>query len=231
MSTDPEQGIIREQCRALISKTFVLSVSLDDHEHIPLEDCEGMNNAVGSILEQVVLVLLQRHLPAFVGGPRQRSPDYYNRGIYEYELKCFQNNPSFDLANYDAYVAQLCQDNGIRRKLFDTTYLVFQYECAGSRIQIRQFWMLQIWDLVSYHGRYPLSIQNKRGIWYNLRPSSVKGWADSGKNAHRFLYHLIGSIRLCPNPIDKTRILERLMSQMACLSIDVSRSFSVQGME
>ena len=108
--------------------------------------------------------------------------------------------------------------DGVYRKLFNTKYLVFRYNMLSNcKIKIQQFWMLSIWDLVAYTGKYPISIQNKHGIWYNIRPSSEKGWTDNTRTAKKFITAIIDSIRACPNPLDKDTILYNLYAQIASL--------------
>jgi hypothetical protein len=221
MDFDPDHHTIKEQCQQLVGKDFVLSVSFDS-EILPLEDCEGLNNAVGSILEQTIFLVLKKVLEQFERGPKQKSPDYYNRKKHEYELKVFEKSAGFDISAYNAYIEQLALKNGICRKVFNTKYLVFKYNLSGCNIRIQKFWMLNIWDLVSCTGKYPISIQNKRGIWYNIRPSSENGWVDSKRNAKKFIESIVKSIQLCPNPIHKDKIIQKLNTQIALLPISLS---------
>jgi len=216
MDFDPDYYTIKEQCQQLVGTDFVLSVSFDS-ELLPLEDCEGLNNAVGSILEQMIFLILKKKLPYIERGSKQKSPDYYNRKIYEYELKCFEKNAGFDISAYNSYIEQLVLPNGICRKVFNTNYLVFKYNISDCKIRIQTFWMLNIWNLVGYNGKYPISIQNKRGIWYNIRPSSENGWIDCKRTAKMFLDSILKSIELCPNLLNKDNIIKKFHAQMALL--------------
>jgi len=218
MDCDPDYNTIKEQCQQLVGKDYVLSVSFDS-KILPLENNDGLINAVGSILEQIIFLELKKELPYLERGPKQKSPDYYNRKIYEYELKCFEKSAGFDISAYNAYIEQLVLKNGICRKVFNTKYLVFKYNLYGCKIRIQKFWMLNIWDLVSYTGKYPISIQNKRGIWHNIRPSSEKGWADNKRTAKQFIESIIKSIELCPNQLHKDKIIQKLYAQITLLPI------------
>jgi len=197
MEIDPDYEIIHEQCRRLVGKEFVLSISFDSMV-LPIGECPGLNNAVGSILEETIFLLLKKILPHIERGPKQKSPDYYNRGKYEYELKTFEKNAGFDISSYNAYIEQIIQENGLYRKIFDTKYLVFRYSLSECRIKIQRFWMLNIWNMINYTGKYPISIQNKHGVWFNIRPSSENGWTDKKREAKKFIHNLIESIRSCP---------------------------------
>lgn len=213
MKFDPDCSIIKKRCEQLIGKDFVMSVSFDS-EVLPLEECEGLNNAVGCILEQMVFLMLRKELSFLERGAKQKSPDYYNRNIYEYELKCFEKKPSFDISAYNSYVKQLEHPNGLQRKLFDTKYLVFKYCLTGSKIIIENFWMLNIWNLVNSTSKYPISVQMKHHIWFNIRPSTENKWYDKKRHPKFFIENIIKSIKLCPNMTGKDEVLQRLHEQI-----------------
>lgn len=217
MVRDPDYYIIKEKCQQLVGRSFEFTL-FSGSEMIPLGHCDGFINAVGHILESVTFWTLKEALPRLERGSQQKSPDLRNRE-YEYEIKSFETNPNFDISGYDAYIHQLAADNGIRRKILQTKYLVFQYKLFGCKIIIKNFWMLNIWNLVGYDGKYPITIQNKRGIWYNIRPSSLSGWADDKRDAKKFIENIIQSIQLCPNKSmhDKHRIIQRMYTQLAAL--------------
>jgi len=217
MDVDPDHRTIQESCQRLVGKEFVLSISLD-YEIVPLEDSEGLNNAVGSILEHAIFWVLKKDLLYLERGPKQKSPDYYNRKEYEYELKVFEKNAGFDISSYNAYVHQLCLQGGVCRKLFKTKYLVFKYSLTGCKITLQNFWMLNVWDLVNCSCKYPIGIQNKHGIWYNIRPSHERGWTDSQRDAKTFIESIIKSVYSCPNPLPKDKIIDDIKKQLLSLS-------------
>jgi hypothetical protein len=121
MDRDPDYYTIKDHCQQFVGKEFGLSVSFDS-EILSLEDCDGLNNAIGSILEQTIFLVLKKVLPQFTRGPKQKSPDYFNRDKYEYELECFETTAGFDISAYNAYIEQLAHENGIHRKIVDTKY-------------------------------------------------------------------------------------------------------------
>ena len=63
--------------------------------------------------------------------------------------------------------------------------------------------MCSIWQLPSYKGKRPLSIQCKRGMWYNLRPGSENDFRCDTKTAQIFIDAICQSIRECPNMISE----------------------------
>ena len=117
---DPDIKIFKNTCTKFVGKTITMCATFDyDNETTKINDC----NMVGNILENIFYPRLNKVLPSLEQGPKQLSPDYWNRNKrYEYEQKCFTGNPSFDVANYRSYITQLCEENGVYRKVFNTKY-------------------------------------------------------------------------------------------------------------
>ena len=212
---DPDESIIQSICNSMVGEYIVIHANILG-KTIPLSENESMNNVVGGILESILPYILKEKLPHFITGLKQSSPDFYNN-TYEYELKCFEKRPKFDISNYHAYISQIEKENGLQRKL-ETKYLIFQYQIEKNGIQIRSFDYLNIWNLIGYDGKYPISLQNKNGIWYNIRPSSKKSWKNVKKTPQYFVEQLIKSIQICPNPIkNKDILLNNIQSQYKCI--------------
>jgi len=99
---------------------------------------------------------------------------------------------------------------GINEKIFKTKYLIFEYRSSNEGFVITKFWMTDIWKLVNYNRKYPLSIQVKRNIWYNIRPCSKNTWDDPEKTANKFIECLTECIQMCPHLLDKENIIESI---------------------
>ena len=57
-------------------------------------------------------------------------------------------------------------------------------------------------------------MQNKRGMWYNIRPDSVKNWYCPKKTPQLFIDNIIKCITMCPNHIeDKNGKIENITRQ------------------
>ena len=86
------------------------------------------------------------------------------------EIKCFDSSAgaNFDLANFDSYCASLAQNPN---RLF-ADYLIFSYELDGHRLKISDIWLKKIWEITCSSDAFPLKIQRKRGIIYNIRPAT-----------------------------------------------------------
>ena len=204
-------GIV-STCSKFVGHSVKLYALFDyDECTTPILNC----NTIGDILENVFFPRLKEQIPNIEEGPKQASPDYWtNNKEFEYEQKVFTQSPGFDISNYESYINQLSSDGGVYRKLFNTKYLIFEYDMVCEGVHIKNFRLLNVWDIVGYDGKYPITIQNKRGMWYNIRPSSVKDWNNETKTPERFIDNIIKSINECPNNIcDREKIIDSISSQ------------------
>jgi hypothetical protein len=108
-------------------------------------------------------------------GNSQEFPDFYLTGSKKkdlLELKCFDatSAPNFDIANFDAY----CSSLETKPYRLDASYLILSYEldAATGNISIRNIWLKKIWEISTSSGKYPIRLQVKKGIAYNLRPAT-----------------------------------------------------------
>lgn len=172
-------------------------------------------NVIGDILEDIFFPIIKDVLPDFEKGPKQASPDYYAcNKKYEFEQKVFLKNPSFDIGNFTSYIEQLCKDNGVFKKIFMTKYLIFEYSISiDNEIIIKKFHYLNVYNLVSFKGKYPISMQNKKNIWYNIRPDSVKNWYLFEKTPKLFINNIIECIKLCPHIDNKDAKIKCISEQ------------------
>lgn len=103
----------------------------------------------------------------------QTFPDFYldqkdqTKGLLEVKSFDLKRGPGFDLANFDSYGNSLLE-NAYR---LDSDYLIFAYEMTGSEITIKNVWLRKIWQLSCASSTYPIKVQEKKNIIYNLRPS------------------------------------------------------------
>ncbi|PIN84757.1 MAG: restriction endonuclease [Candidatus Diapherotrites archaeon CG11_big_fil_rev_8_21_14_0_20_37_9] len=111
----------------------------------------------------------------------QKFPDFHlskgNSQIGLLEIKAFDRNagPNFDIANFESYCRSL-KSNAYR---LDADYLIFGYQMDSSfDIEISDIWLKKIWEISGSSEAYPVKIQQKQAIIYNLRPSN---WYSNGK--------------------------------------------------
>ncbi|MCU0325695.1 MAG: NgoBV family restriction endonuclease [Spirosomaceae bacterium] len=104
----------------------------------------------------------------------QKFPDFYldktNKKFGLLEVKSFDwdRGPGFDLANFDSYCNSLLTD----AYRIDSDYLIFAYQMKGSAISIKNVWMKKIWELACPSSTYPVKVQEKKNVIYNLRPAT-----------------------------------------------------------
>ena len=103
----------------------------------------------------------------------QKFPDFYldadNKKTGLLEVKCFdiERGPGFDLANFDAYCNSLLTD----AYRIDSDYLILAYRMNEGVLSIENVWLKKIWELACPSSTYPLKVQEKKNIIYNIRPS------------------------------------------------------------
>jgi hypothetical protein len=159
-------------------------------------------NSFGDLAENLLFSQIQEDVPEFKKGPLQSSPDFFGSDNHEYELKLFMKSPGFDIGNFYSYIDTLTTPDGMQRKLCNTTYLVYQYAVEDDDFVFKEFWDLPLWKLCAYGGKNGLSVQIKRGQWYNIRPGMSKGFSDPTKTVHTFLDALEDAMEKAKLPND-----------------------------
>jgi hypothetical protein len=202
-----------EICKSFEGQSVKITATFME-KTIVIDNC----NAVGDILEDIFFECIKEKLIDFEEGPKQASPDYYGMNKqYEFEQKVFMTSPGFDIGNFTSYVNQLCNENGVYKKLFNTQYLVFEYILENNEIKIVKFHYLPVYKLVSYSGKYPLSMQVKKNVWYNIRPDSVKKWYSDDKTPQLFIENIIKCIKQCPHIEDKDNKIKLINDQFTII--------------
>lgn len=105
----------------------------------------------------------------------QEFPDYYiweNPKEYEalLEVKTYDADASanFDIANFQSYCASVAENP----HRLDADYLIFAYKVKNGVLSIHNVFLKKIWEITCPSERWPLKTQTKRGVIYNIRPSS-----------------------------------------------------------
>lgn len=180
----------------------------------------NQKNIVGDVVESLTFMQLKNNNISIIRSPPQTSPDFkIIAGGLGYEHKCFSNQPSFDIGNFESFVEQLCKPNGVEDKVLRTKYLIFKYNSQIDSIRLEAFHMLNVWNLVKYDGKYPISLQVRRGIWNSIRPGSVADWDNDTKTPTKFMNALLMCIEQCPNIKNKNKSIYAIQDQCAELSM------------
>jgi len=109
----------------------------------------------------------------------QVFPDIYlnkhnkKEGLLEIKAFDFDRGPGFDLANFDSY----CNSLLTSAYRLDSDYLIIGYRMVGHEITIAGVWLKKIWEIATSSSTYPLKVQEKKKIIYNIRPNK---WYASG---------------------------------------------------
>lgn len=154
----------------IIGETAVIRFTLRD-----LEISVETKDTVGNLLQEWLKAWMQVMKVEFEENVNsQVFPDFYldkhNQKVDLLEVKTFDWNrgPGFDLANFDSY----CNSLTTSAYRIDSDYLIFAYEMQGSVITIKDVWLKKIWELACPSSTYPLKVQEKKSVIYNIRPST-----------------------------------------------------------
>ena len=203
-------------CISFIGKTIKLSAIFND-ETIVIKN----PNLVGDLIEEIVFPFYKKVCPDFELGSRQSPPDFFGQNKeFQFELKVFKGFPSFDISNFTSLIHQISKNGGLKKKLFKTKYLIYEYDIKNEEYVFKNFWLLNIWNLPVYDKKYPLSMQVKKKMWYNMRPGPSFGWTDNTKTPERFIVNLLKCIEECAQIENKTDIKLSILSQIEQLKIE-----------
>jgi len=212
MESDPQTNEIKEICESLVGAKINIgfTITLNDSTNLigEINNC----NIIGDCMEDIIFPIINKKINTFSHGPKQASPDFYNSEIWEYELKCFMENPNFDISNFNSYISQLTEN--LERKMYKTKYLIFKYKIDETFIYILDFKLCSIWEIINYSGKRPISIQSKKDMWYNIRPCSFKDMKNKEKTPSLFIENICKAITLSPNKFEnKENIINIIMKQ------------------
>jgi hypothetical protein len=200
---------LNELCKSFVGKKIHISASFNGHS-LPIIN----PNLVGDILENILYPLYKSTCPDFQEGPKQESPDFFGMDDFRFEQKAFIGSPGFDISNFTSFVTQISKPGCLEKKIFRTKYLVYEYGMESDTFVIKNFWMLNIWNLPIYDNTYPISMQVKKKMWYNIRPGTHKSWNNEKKTAEMFLNYLLKCIKVCPHLEKKESLTLSIITQM-----------------
>jgi hypothetical protein len=105
----------------------------------------------------------------------QKFPDFYlsrqfpNENMLEVKTFRKKNGPAFDIANYESYLESLSENP---YRLY-ADYLIMSYQMDDDgKITILDIWLKKIWEIAGTSNQFPLKVQQKRNMIYNIRPNS-----------------------------------------------------------
>jgi len=132
-------------------------------------------DTVGNLLQEWIKAwLISMDIDFEENKNTQKFPDFYldledkKKGLLEVKSFDWDRGPGFDLANFDSYCTSLLT-NSYR---IDSDYLIIAYQMKGSALSIKNVWLKKIWELSCPSGPYPIKVQEKKSVIYNLRPAT-----------------------------------------------------------
>ncbi len=130
-------------------------------------------DSVGNLVQEWLKAWMKQEEIDFEENPSSQTfPDLFldtqdkKKGLLEIKTFDYERGPGFDLANFESYCNSLLT-NAYR---LDSDYLVIAYQMAGAEISIVNVWLKKIWELTGGSSTYPLKVQEKKKIIYNIRP-------------------------------------------------------------
>ncbi len=131
-------------------------------------------DSVGNLLQEWLKAWFQENSIDFKKNTNSQTfPDFlldkddHTKGLLEVKSFDFDRGPVFDLANFDSY----CNSLLTHAYRLDSDYLMLSYQMSDGQISIKNVWVKKIWELVCPSGTYPLKVQEKKNVIYNIRPS------------------------------------------------------------
>jgi len=130
-------------------------------------------DTIGNLLQEWLKAWMSNEKIVFEENTNSQTfPDFHldlvnkKQGLLEVKTFDWDRGPGFDLANFDSYCHSLI-NNAYR---IESDYLIFAYQMEGSQISIKNVWLKKIWELSCPSGTYPIKVQEKKQVIYNLRP-------------------------------------------------------------
>lgn len=131
-------------------------------------------DSVGNLLQEWLKAWFTENSIDFVENVNSQSfpdfllnPDDFTKGLLEVKSFDFDRGPGFDLANFDSY----CNSLLTHAYRLDSDYLILSYQMIDGQIGIKNVWLKKIWELACPSSTYPLKVQEKKNVIYNIRPS------------------------------------------------------------
>jgi len=155
-----EEGLIGAKGQAFF-KLQDINVSIKDR------------SVFGNLIQEWLVAFMGKlKLPMRIPDNSQEFPDFFMDKTSDtkdlLEVKCFTQNPNFDIANFQSYARSLLEC----AYRLDAHYLIFEYELINYDIIIKNIWLKNVWQIACASKRAPIKIQWKQGIPTNIRPAT-----------------------------------------------------------
>lgn len=159
----------------LINDGIVSAQGLINFELLNIRVPVQTKGVVGDIVQEWLQNYLTRRGYNFSSPQNtQEFPDFHlhssvNAESELLEVKCFQasRGPGFDISNFQAY----CNSLLTHPERLNSKYLIFSYSMSGEAVlRIENVWLKNVWEICGPSADWPLKLQVKNGVIYNIRP-------------------------------------------------------------
>ncbi|MEY3240308.1 MAG: hypothetical protein RIR11_1746 [Bacteroidota bacterium] len=152
----------------IIGQTGVINFTLKD-----LTISIASKDSVGNLLQEWLKEWMKIQKIDFEENANSQTfPDIYldlanrKKGLLEIKAFDIQRGAGFDLANFESYCNSLLTES----YRLDSDYLIIGYKMVGAEITIENVWLKKIWEISGGSEPYPVKVQEKKKVIYNLRP-------------------------------------------------------------
>lgn len=130
----------------------------------------NQNNVVGNILEEWLAKWMKKNKITHIHNQGQSSPDFWLNPSTKtedwLEVKSFTGSPNFDLAAYASFIKLIIE----KPYKLQSSYLLIKYKMEKGLVVIENCWLKKIWEISSPSEKWPVKVQDKNNIIFNLRP-------------------------------------------------------------
>lgn len=130
-------------------------------------------DTVGNLIQEWLREWMKSQEIIFEINPSSQTfPDVFlnlsdkKKGLLEIKAFDHERGAGFDLANFESYCNSLLE----HAYRLDSDYLVIGYTMSEHEITVKNIWLKKIWELAGESEPYPVKVQEKKNIIYNLRP-------------------------------------------------------------
>lgn len=131
----------------------------------------SQNNVVGIILEEWLEKWMQKNNIPHIHNKGQSSPDFWLNMDSDtedwLELKSFTGRPKFDIAIFSSFINLILQ----KPYKLQSSYLLIKYKMEDGLVMIENFWLKKIWEISVVSEKWPIKVQDKKGVIFNIRPA------------------------------------------------------------
>jgi NgoBV restriction endonuclease len=175
------------------------------------------SSVVGNLIQEWLKTFMDQEGITYRTNPNtQEPPDFFMDKTSNItnllEVKCFKKSPNFDVANVSSYVRGLL----LNPHRLNSDYLIIQYKQNPKDIEILNLWLKKVWEITGPSDRYPLKLQVKKGVIYNIRPNvwySNRTTYKPYNNYHELLDSLQKIINTTPQLHDLTKNWSKLVTE------------------